>query len=66
VYGDPAIGPREVVATAVERVRALHAFMHREAAAGNAVQQAIIDRGRGLVYEGDAASLDRSGPRLCG
>ena len=66
VYGDPAIGPREVVDAAVERLRALHAFMHREACAGNAAQQAIIDRGRGLMYEDDAAYLERCGARLSG
>jgi phosphotransferase family enzyme len=65
VYGDAAIGPRAVVDAAVERLRALNAFMHREAAAGNAAQQAIIDRGRGLIYEADAAYLERCGERLC-
>ena len=32
--------------------------MHREAAAGNAAQQAIIDRGRGRIYDLDAAYLE--------
>jgi hypothetical protein len=64
VYNSAAIGPRDVLDTAAKRLRDLHAFMHREAAAGNAAQQAIIDRGRGAIYERDVAYLERERVRL--
>ena len=50
-YGAADVTPRVVLDTAAIRLRDLNAFMHREAAAGNAAQQAIIDRGRGRIYD---------------
>jgi len=64
VYDHPAIRPRRVLGTAIVRLRDLNAFMHREAAAGNAAQQAIIDRGRGDMYALDAAYLEEAAARL--
>jgi len=46
------------------RLHDLNAFMHREAAAGNAAQQAIIDRGRGYMYALDATYLEAAAARL--
>ena len=57
-YGAADVTPRVVLDTAAIRLRDLNAFMHREAAAGNAAQQAIIDRGRGRIYDLDAAYLE--------
>jgi phosphotransferase family enzyme len=65
-YGDPRIGPASVLATAIVRLRDLNAFMHREAAAGNAAQRAIIERGRGRIYDVDAAYLEAAAGRLAG
>jgi len=53
-----------VLDTAIVRLHDLNAFMHREAAAGNAAQQAIIDRGRGDMYALDAAYLEEAAARL--
>ena len=64
VYDHPAIRPAPVLDTAIARLHDLNAFMHREAAAGNAAQQAIIDRGRGDMYALDAGYLERAAPRL--
>jgi phosphotransferase family enzyme len=64
VYDHPAVRPRQVLDTAIARLHDLNAFMHREAAAGNAAQQAIIDRGRGDMYALDAAYLEESAVRL--
>ena len=50
--------PRVVLDTAAIRLRDLNAFMHREAAGGQRRQQAIIDRGRGRIYDLDAAYLE--------
>ena len=47
-----------MIDTAIARLGDLNAFMHREAAAGNAAQQVIIDRGRGAIYERDMAYLE--------
>jgi hypothetical protein len=63
-YDHPTIRPRAVLDTAIARLHDLNAFMHREAAAGNAAQQAIIDRGRGDMYTLDAAFLAASSARL--
>ena len=57
-YGAADVTPRVVLDTAAIRLHDLNAFMHREAAAGNAAQQAIIDRGRGRIYDLDAAYLE--------
>jgi hypothetical protein len=53
-----------VLDTTAVRLRDLNAFMHREAAAGNAAQQAIVDRGRGRIYHLDAAYLEAHADRL--
>lgn len=66
LYGEPGVSPRSVLATAIVRLRDLNAFMHREAAAGNAAQRAIIERGRGRVYDVDAAYLETAAGRLAG
>jgi len=63
-YGADDVTPRAVVDTTAVRLRDLNAFMHREAAAGNAAQQAIIDRGRGRIYDLDAAYLEAHADRI--
>jgi len=63
-YGADDVTPRAVLDTTAVRLRDLNAFMHREAAAGNAAQQAIIDRGRGRIYDLDAAYLEAHGDRI--
>jgi hypothetical protein len=63
-YGAADVTPRAVLDTTVVRLRDLNAFMHREAAAGNAAQQAIIDRGRGRIYDLDADHLEAHAERI--
>jgi phosphotransferase family enzyme len=64
VYAAADVTSRAVLDTTVVRLRDLNAFMHREAAAGNAGQQAIIDRGRGRIYDLDAAWLEAHADRI--
>jgi Ser/Thr protein kinase RdoA (MazF antagonist) len=52
-YGDPAIGPDDVLGALAARLRELVAFIRREAAAGDAAQQAVLARGDVAIYERD-------------
>jgi Ser/Thr protein kinase RdoA (MazF antagonist) len=57
-YGEPRIEPRDVLATAVTRLRELVAFIEREAAAGDPAQQAVLARGDVVIYERDIAYIE--------
>ena len=56
-YG-PGPEPRAVAATAVARLRELVAFIRREAAAGDAAQTAVLERGDVGIYERDIAYIE--------
>jgi hypothetical protein len=61
-YGDPAIEPAHVVAAAAANLRELVAFIRREAAAGDAAQQVVLERGDVQIYERDIAHIERLAP----
>jgi hypothetical protein len=63
-YGDPRIGPGDVVEAAIARLRELVAFIVDGAAAGDAAQQAVLARGDVEIYERDLTHLDRHQARL--
>ena len=58
-YGDPAIEPFDVLRSAAANLRELVAFIERRAAAGDAAQQAVLDRGDVLIYRRDIAHIER-------
>jgi len=58
-YGDPAIEPADVLASAAAKLRELVAFIERQAAAGDAAQQAVLARGDVLIYRRDIAHIER-------
>lgn len=57
-YSDPAIGPAEVTAAAIARLRAIVAFIVGRAAAGDPAQTAVLERGDVVIYERDIAYLE--------
>jgi hypothetical protein len=57
-YGQPAIGPGDVVHSAAAKLRELVAFIVSGAAAGDPAQQAVLARGDTLIYERDIAYLE--------
>src|SRR5689334_1922760 len=59
-YGDPAIGPSDVLRAAAAKLRELVAFIERRAAAGDAAQQAVLDRGDVRIYRRDIAYIERA------
>jgi hypothetical protein len=63
-YGDPRIGPPDVVAAAIAKLRELIAFIVDGAAAGDPAQRAVLARGDVGIYERDLEHLDRHGRRL--
>jgi len=62
-YGDPAIEPAEVLESAAAKLRELVAFIERQAAAGDAAQQAVLARGDVLIYRRDIAHIERLAQR---
>ena len=58
-YGDPRLGPSEVVQAARAKLREVVAFIERRAAAGDAAQQAVLARGDAALYARDFAYLER-------
>ena len=63
-YGDPRIGPGDVVGAAPARLRELVAFIVDSAAAGDPAQRAVLARGDVDLYERDIAHLERHGAEL--
>jgi Ser/Thr protein kinase RdoA (MazF antagonist) len=61
-YADPAIEPPAVLAAAAAKLRELVAFIEREAAAGDAAQQAVLARGDVEIYRRDIAHIERLAP----
>jgi hypothetical protein len=62
-YADPGIAPSDVLAAAAAKLRELVAFIEREAAAGNAAQQAVLARGDVGIYRRDIAHIEHLAPR---
>jgi hypothetical protein len=58
-YGGPRIEPSDVLEAAAAKLRELVAFIEREAAAGDAAQQAVLARGDVRIYERDIAHIDQ-------
>jgi hypothetical protein len=58
-YADPDIKPSDVLHTAGAKLRELVAFIEREAAAGDAAQQAVLARGDVLIYQRDIAHIEQ-------
>jgi Phosphotransferase enzyme family len=58
-YGDSRIAPSDVLEAAAAKLRELVAFIEREAAAGDAAQQAVLARGDVLIYQRDVAHLEQ-------
>jgi hypothetical protein len=56
-YADPEIAPAAVPAAAAAKLRELVAFIEREAAAGDAAQQAVLARGDVEIYRRDIEHL---------
>jgi hypothetical protein len=56
-YGGPA--PRDVAETCIAVLRALVAFIRREAAAGDPAQTAVLERGDVDIYERDIAYVEK-------
>jgi hypothetical protein len=56
-YGDARIGPAEVTAAAIAKLRDLVAFIVDSAAAGDPAQTAVLERGDVAIYERDIAHL---------
>jgi Ser/Thr protein kinase RdoA (MazF antagonist) len=65
-YGDPAIGPSDVVDAAIAKLHELTAFIREAAAAGDPAQQAVLARGDVAIYERDIAHLERHRAELAG
>ena len=63
-YGEPAIGPSDVVDAAIAKLRELTAFIREAAAAGDPAQQAVLGRGDVAIYERDIAYLEQAATRL--
>jgi hypothetical protein len=57
-YGDPGITPADVTAAAIAKLRDLVAFIVDSAAAGDAAQTAVLERGDVGIYERDIAHLE--------
>jgi hypothetical protein len=62
-YADPAVEPSDVLASAAAKLRELVGFIEREAAAGDAAQQAVLARGDVLIYRRDIAHIERLADR---
>ncbi len=62
-YGDPAIEPAAVLESAAAKLRELVAFIERQAAAGDAAQQAVLARGDVLIYRRDIAHIQQLAQR---
>jgi hypothetical protein len=62
-YGDPAIAPTDVLEAAAAKLRELIAFIEREAAAGDAAQQAVLARGDVRIYQRDIAHIEHLAKR---
>ncbi len=62
-YGDPAIEPAAVLESAAAKLRELVAFIERQAAAGDAAQQAVLARGDFLIYRRDIAHIQQLAQR---
>jgi Ser/Thr protein kinase RdoA (MazF antagonist) len=58
-YADPRIEPSAVLRSAAAKLRELVAFIEREAAAGDAAQQAVLARGDVLIYTRDIAHIEQ-------
>ena len=58
-YGEPAIGPSDVVDAALAKLRELTSFIREAAAAGDPAQRAVLGRGDVAIYERDIAYLER-------
>jgi hypothetical protein len=58
-YADPEVEPSGVLASAAAKLRELVAFIEREAAAGDAAQQAVLARGDVEIYRRDLAHIER-------
>ena len=58
-YAEPRIDARSVLPVVVDNLRELVAFIRREAAAGNAAQQAVLSRGDAAIYERDIAYIEQ-------
>jgi Phosphotransferase enzyme family len=56
-YAEPRIDAPGVLPVVVDRLQELVAFVRREAAAGNAAQQAVLSRGDTAIYERDIAYI---------
>jgi hypothetical protein len=63
-YRSARIGPRDVVDTARTRLRELVTFIFEAADAGDAAQQAVLERGDAAIYERDIAYIERHRRRL--
>jgi hypothetical protein len=62
-YGDSSVEPSNVVESAAAKLRELVAFIERQAAAGDAAQAAVLDRGDVLIYKRDIAHIDKLAQR---
>lgn len=58
-YGDARVTSSDVLVCAMSRLRELAGFIERQAAAGDAAQQAVLARGDVRIYRGDLAYLER-------
>jgi Ser/Thr protein kinase RdoA (MazF antagonist) len=58
-YADARIEPSDVLEAAAAKLRELVAFIERQAAAGDAAQQAVLARGDVLIYRRDIAHIER-------
>jgi Ser/Thr protein kinase RdoA (MazF antagonist) len=62
-YGGFGGEPSDVLRCAAAKLRELVAFIEREAAAGDAAQQAVLARGDVLIYQRDIAHIDQLAER---
>jgi hypothetical protein len=62
-YADPAVAPSDVLDSAAAKLRELVAFIERQAAAGDAAQQAVLARGDVEIYRRDMAHIERLAER---
>jgi hypothetical protein len=63
-YGTPWIRPADVLDAAVARLGELVDFIVDAAAAGDPAQQRVLDRGDTIIYQRDAAYIQRNHDRL--
>ena len=56
-YADPRVEPSDVLQSAAAKLGELVAFIERQAAAGDAAQQAVLTRGDVLIYRRDIAYI---------